>query len=61
MKRWRKALGAILCILPVACLAAGGLSGTAVVKASGLTNDLIKEKEQEIESARNSSSRILRM
>lgn len=51
-------MGTILCILPVACLAAGGLSGLAEVKASGLTNDLIKEKEQEIESAREMKEQL---
>lgn len=52
MKRWKKILGVILCILPAACLAAKGLPGPADVRASELTNDLIKEKEQEIENAR---------
>lgn len=51
MKRWKKALCAFLCI-PVVVYLAGGGSATMDVKASGLTNDLIKEKEQEIESAR---------
>lgn len=47
MKRWKKALCAFLCI-PIAAY----LAGVMDVHASGLTNDLIKEKEQEIESAR---------
>lgn len=58
MKRWKKALGAMICILPVACLAARGLPGPADVKASELTNDLIKEKEQEIENAREMKEQL---
>lgn len=58
MKRWKKALGAMICILPVACLAARGLLGPADVKASELTNDLIKEKEQEIENAREMKEQL---
>ncbi len=52
MKRWKKALCAFLCISIAAYLAGGGMAGVMDVNASGLTNDLIKEKEQEIESAR---------
>jgi murein DD-endopeptidase MepM/ murein hydrolase activator NlpD len=52
MKRWKKALCAFLCIPIAAYLAGGGMAGAMDVNASGLTNDLIKEKEQEIESAR---------
>lgn len=58
MKRWKKALGAMICILPVACLAARGLPGPVDVKASELTNDLIKEKEQEIENAREMKEQL---
>lgn len=52
MKRWKRALGAAVCILSVTCFAAEWLSGMEDVRASEMTNDLIKEKEQEIESAR---------
>jgi len=52
MKRWKKALCAFLCIPIAAYLVGGGMAGVMDVNASGLTNDLIKEKEQEIESAR---------
>lgn len=52
MKRWKKALCALLCIPIAAYLSGGGTSETMDVEAADLTNDLIKEKEQEIESAR---------
>lgn len=51
MKRWKNALCAFLCI-PIAAYLAGGEPGVMDARASGLTSDLIKEKEQEIESAR---------
>ncbi|MDE7013412.1 MAG: peptidoglycan DD-metalloendopeptidase family protein [Kineothrix sp.] len=44
---------AVMCILVMACLAGGNISGLWNVRASGLTNDLIKEKEEEIQSAKD--------
>lgn len=51
MKKWRKVLCVTLCIPMLLCLmpAGAGLSG---VKASELTNDLIKEKQAEIDDAK---------
>ncbi len=52
MRGWKRTLCAVLCIQTVFCLAGGHISGPRNVRASGLTNDLIKEKEQEIQSAK---------
>lgn len=53
MRGWKRALCAVMCILVMACLAGGNISGLWNVRASGLTNDLIKEKEEEIQSAKD--------
>lgn len=51
MKKWRKYICGILCILLAVCHA--GWEGTSGrVQASELTNDLIKEKEAEISDAK---------
>ena len=52
MKKWRKYVGGILCVSLTVCLA-GGRGTFGEVKASGLTNDLIKEKEAEISDAKS--------
>lgn len=51
MKRWRKTLCLILCIPAAACLFRPGAPALNV-QASELTNDTIKEKEAEIDNAR---------
>lgn len=48
MKKWRKVLFAALSIPIFICF----FSGSLRVQASGLTNDLIKEKEEEIDDAK---------
>lgn len=58
MKRWKRILGTAVCILPAVYLAAGRMSGPADVRASEMTNDLIREKEQEIESAREMKEQL---
>lgn len=58
MKRWKRVLGAAICILSGVYFAAGWMSGPADVRASGMTNDLIREKEQEIESAREMKDQL---
>lgn len=53
MKGWKRALCAVLCIPAVVCCLPGKhVPGLWNVRASGLTNDLIKEKEQEIQDAK---------
>ena len=52
MRGWKRTLCAVLCIQTVFCLAGGHISGPRNVRASGLTNHLIKDKEQEIQSAK---------
>ena len=52
MKKWRKYVGGIICVSLTVCLA-GGRGTFGEVKASGLTNDLIKEKEAEISDAKS--------
>ncbi len=52
MKKRRKYVSGILGISLMACLAGGG-GVPGEVRASGLTNDLIKEKEAEISDAKN--------
>lgn len=53
MRRWKRTWCAVLCILAVICLSEGHISGPRKARASELTNDLIKEKEQEIQSAKD--------
>lgn len=53
MRRWKRTWCAVLCILVVICLSEGHISGPRKARASELTNDLIKEKEQEIQSAKD--------
>lgn len=52
MKRWKKTVCALTGVLLIAYLAEGRTFGPMDARASGLTNDLIKEKEKEIENAR---------
>lgn len=58
MKRWKKALCLFLCILPAAYLIERQDLVPMDARASELTNDLIKEKEQEIEDARESKEQF---
>lgn len=58
MKRWKKALCLFLCILPAAYLIERQDLVPMDARASELTNDLIKEKEQEIEDARESKEQL---
>lgn len=58
MKRWKKALCLFLCILTAAYLIEGQDLVPMDARASELTNDLIKEKEQEIEDARESKEQL---
>ncbi len=51
MKKWRKVLCVTLCIPMLLCLMPTG-AGLSGVKASELTNDLIKEKQAEIDDAK---------
>lgn len=52
MKQWRKLLCGILCISVTVCLIPSLCPTHAIVQASELTNESIKEKEAEIEDAR---------
>lgn len=51
MKKWRKCICGVFCASLALCFA-GGMSISDSVQASGLTNDLIKEKEAEISDAK---------
>ena len=51
MKKWKKVLCMMLCVPVMMCLVPG-MSKVSEVKASELTNDLIKAKEAEIDDAK---------
>lgn len=55
MKRWKNAVGLVLCLILV--LAAGN-KYQITASATGLTNDSIKQKENEIKKAKEEKSRF---
>lgn len=58
MKQWRKILCAVLCIPVIVQAAFLFIPASIDAQASGLTNDSIKQKEEEIENARELKNKL---
>ncbi len=58
MRKWRKALCVVLCIPIIIHTVQSGMPMMAKVSASELTNDSIKQKEDEIKTARDMKTKL---